>query len=61
MQGAEGVGEAGGEQLGEFAAFFVGEARVAAVGLRVFEVDLLMRDVQVAADDDGLFASRLCR
>ena len=45
MQRAEGVGKACCEQVGELAALLVGEARVAAVGFRIFQVDLLMGDV----------------
>ena len=45
---AERIGETGGEQVAEFAALLVGKAGVAAVGLRVLEVDLLVRDVEVA-------------
>ena len=53
---AEGVREAGGEQLRHLAALLVGEAGVEVVGLGVFEVYLLVRDVHVPADDDGLLA-----
>ena len=49
---AEGVGEAGGQQLGHLLALLVGEAGVAAVGFGIFQVDLLVRHVHVATDDD---------
>ena len=55
VEGAVGVEEAGGEEFLEFAALFVGEAGVVVVRLRVFEVDVLMRDVEVAAEKNGLF------
>ena len=51
---AEAVDETGAEQLGELAALLVGEAGVFMVGLGVFEVDFLMRDVQIAAENDRL-------
>ena len=55
MQSAKSVGKAGGEQFGELAALLVGEARVAAIGLRILQVNLLMRNIQISADNDGLF------
>ena len=54
MLEAPGIGEAGGQQLGELAPLLVGEAGVAPVGLGVFQVDLLMGHVQVPAVDHGL-------
>ena len=51
---AEGVGEAGREQHAELFALLIGEAGVFVVGVGVFEVDLLMGHVHVAADDHGL-------
>ena len=48
---AEGVGEAGIQKLCEALPLLVGEACVAPVGFGVFQVDLLMGDVQIAADD----------
>ena len=50
---APGIGKAGVEQLGKLAAFFVRKAGVAAVGLGVLKVDLLVRHVKVAAGHDG--------
>jgi hypothetical protein len=50
----EGVEEAGLEQAGEFRAFLIGESRISAVGRRMLQVDFLVGDVQVAAQDDGL-------
>ena len=49
---AEGVGEACLEQSGELGALFIGEARVAAVGFGVLQVDFLMGYVLT-----GFFAS----
>ena len=49
---APGIGKAGVEQFGKLAAFFVRKARVAAVGLGVLKVDLLVRHVKVAAGYD---------
>ena len=54
MLEAPGIGEPGGQELGELPPLLIGEARVAAVGLWVFQVDLLMGDVEVAAVDHGL-------
>ena len=53
VEGAEGVDEAAAEQLAELRALLVGEAGIAAVGLRVFQVYLLVGHVEVAAEDDG--------
>ena len=50
----EGVGESGVQKIGEFAPLFVGESGVFPVGLGVFQIDLLMGDVQVPAEDHGL-------
>ena len=50
----ERVGETCVEQLLELGTLLVGEACVLAVALRVLQVDFLMGDVHVAADDDGL-------
>ena len=48
-----GIGKAGVEQLGKLAALLVRKAGVAAVGLGVLKVDLLVRHVKVAAGHDG--------
>ena len=50
---AEGIGETAFEPCGELASLFVGEARVAAVGLWVLEVYLLMSHIKVSTDNDG--------
>jgi len=55
----ESVGEAAAEQKGELLALLVGETRIAAVGLRVLDVYLLVRHVQVAAEDDRLLRVKL--
>lgn len=54
MKAAEGVGEPGVQKPPEALPLLVGEARVAPIGGGIFQVDLLMGDVQVAAGDDGL-------
>lgn len=50
----EAVHKAGRQQFGHFAAFFVRKSRIAHVRLPIFQIDLLMGNVQVAADDDRL-------
>ena len=55
MQVAETVGKAGSQQFGHLAPLLVGEARRAAVGAGVLQVDLLVGHVQVTADDHRLF------
>ena len=52
MQAAEAVGETGGQQFVQLAAFLVAEARRAAVGAWVLQVDVLVCDVEIAAEDD---------
>ena len=54
VEAAPCVGEARFQNSSHLAAFFIGESGVLAVGLGIFEVDLLMRDVQIAAVDDRL-------
>ena len=49
VEEAEGVGETGAEQRSEFGTFFIGETGVFAVGFRIFQVNLLVRHIQVAA------------
>ena len=51
---AESVDEACIQKLLQLAALFVSEARIAAVGLGVLQVDLLVRYIEIPADDDGL-------
>ena len=53
MEVAEGVGEAGVEEAGEAFAFLIGEAGAAAVFLGAGDVDFVVGDVEVAAEDDG--------
>ena len=50
----EAVYEAGVQEVLEALALLVGEAGLALVGLGVGEVDLLVGNIQVAADRDGL-------
>ena len=59
VQIAEAVGEAGSQQLVQLAALLIAEARRAAVRAGVFQVDILVCDVQIPADDDGLFGIQL--
>ena len=59
METAERVGEPGVQKPPETFPFLVGEARVAPVGGGIFQIDLLMGDVQVAAGDNGLFPVQL--
>ena len=56
---AEGVGETGIQQLGKLFPFLVGKARAAPVGAGIFQVDLLVRNVHIAADDHRLFGVQL--
>ena len=46
---AESIGKSGIEQRCEFFAFFVGKARIATVGLGIFQVDFLVSHIEVAA------------
>ena len=59
VEAAEGVGEPGVQKPPEAFPFLVREARVAPVGGGIFQIDLLMGDVQVAAGDDRLFPVQL--
>lgn len=52
---AERIRETGGEQLVELAAFLVGKTGVAAVRAGIFQVDLVVCNVQIAADDNRLY------
>lgn len=52
---AERIEEARSEELREFAALFISKAGIVMIRLRVLEVDFRMGDIEVAADDDGLF------
>ena len=52
MQQAEGVGETAVEQHRHLLALLIGEARVVAVGLGIFDIDLLVCHVHIATDDD---------
>ena len=59
MQAAERVGKAGREKLRHLFPLLIGKAGVLAVRFWIFEVDLLMRHVEIAAVDDGLFRVQL--
>ena len=50
---AEGVDVIGGDDIGESGAFFVGESGVSTVGGGACEVDFLVCDIEVAAEEDG--------
>ena len=54
VQTAEGVDKATVEQTGHGLALLVGKSGVAAVGLGILEVYLLVGHIHVATDDDGL-------
>ena len=51
---AEGVEKAGGEQVGDSLALFVGKAGVMMILFRPGEIDFFMGGVKVAAGDNGL-------
>ena len=53
MEHAEGVDEAGVEQLGERCTLLVGKACFAPVGTGVLQVDFVVRHVEIAAGDHG--------
>ena len=59
VEEAESVGEARIEEMGELLALLVGEAGIAAVGLRIFQVDFLVCYVEVAAGNDGFLLPEL--
>lgn len=54
VERAERVDEARIKELRELAALLIREARIVVIRLRVLEVDLRVRDIEVAADDDRL-------
>ena len=49
VEEAETVGEPSTQQGGHFLAFLIGETGIFAVGFRIFQVNLLVRHIQVAA------------
>ena len=51
---AEGIDKTGIEMLGHLRTFLVGETCVHAVGLGILDVNLLVSNVHIAANDDGL-------
>ena len=53
------VDHSGGQHVVKFGTFFIGETGVTAVGLRILQVDLLMRDVEIAAVNNRLFLFQL--
>lgn len=53
---AEGVDEAGGEEIFNSLAFFFGESGVMLVVFRAGEVERSVGDVEIAANNDGLGA-----
>uniref|UniRef100_A0A3B3VLB5 Zinc finger protein 585A-like n=1 Tax=Poecilia latipinna TaxID=48699 RepID=A0A3B3VLB5_9TELE len=57
----EAVHEAGRQQLAEPFALLRGEARILLVALRVLQVDLLMRNVEIAAQHQGLLDVELAQ
>ena len=56
---AEGVGKTGIQQLGKLFPFLVGKACAAPVGTGIFQVDLLVRNVHITADDHRFFGVQL--
>ena len=54
MEVAEGVDEAGVDEVGEACAFFGREACASVVSFGAGEVDLLVGDIEITAGDDGL-------
>ena len=59
VEETEGVREAGIQEFGHLGALLVGKARVHAVCLRILQVNLLMRHVQVTAIYDGFLSVQL--
>ena len=59
MQAAEGIGKARRQQLVQLAALLIRKARRAAVGAGVFQVNVLMRHIQISAKNDRLFGVKL--
>ena len=59
VQATERVDKARIQKTGELGALFIGKARIAAIGARVLQVDLLMGHVEVATHHHGLCISRL--
>ena len=51
---AEGVGKAAFKEKRKFSPFLVRKAGIPAVGLWVFEVNLVVGNIEVTAEDDGL-------
>ena len=56
---AEAVDKTRAQQLGKLSALLIGEAGVAAVAFGIFDVDLLMSHVEVAAIDHRLLCIQL--
>src|SRR5271170_2858871 len=56
LEQAEGIDEAGVDEVLESLALLVGEALLAAIGLRIRQIELGVRDVQIAAKNDRLVA-----
>ena len=59
IQMAEGISEAGVQKLFEALTLFVGETGATPVGFGILQVDFLMGDVQITADDDTFTAVQL--
>ena len=47
------------EQMSELGTLLIGEARIAAIGLWILQVDFLMRHIQVATEDNRLLRLQL--
>src|SRR6202044_39497 len=59
LEQAEGIDEAGFDEILETLALLVREALLAPIGLRIRQIVLGVRDVQIAAENDGLLALEL--
>ena len=59
MQAAEGVREARRQQLAQLTALLIRKTRRAAVGAGVLQINVLVRDVQITAQDDRLLGIQL--
>ena len=56
LEQAEGIDEPGIDEVLKAAAFLGRESFLASIGLRIGQIELGMRDVQIAAENDRLLA-----
>ena len=52
---AEAVNKAAAQKLSHFRPLFIGKAGIFPVGFGIFQINLLMGNIQIAADDDRLY------